>query len=235
MQYKHRRHTGKEVDWNCACLCTKCGFSTTIISTKMHPFVVAVVFKFKLPECWNMREGSSGKKISFQKKRIMGLHFQMLSFIMENGKQNVCQKIGEKKQFADFSFSWIHHRLSFLPLPSQNVCRKNKNIRNSCDELCPLWLWRSEILKPPPGICWLFKANCGAWAHSSRGPCFKPVVFVRRTVTTFAHTRTGSFLSHSAEKSLILIHVHQGVPHFKWHQLIWLSNEKTKYHEQMKR
>jgi len=96
MQYKHRRHTGKEVDWNCACLCTKCGFSTTIISTKMHPFVVAVVFKFKLPECWNMREGSSGKKISFQKKRIMGLHFQMLSFVMENGKQNVCQKIGEK-------------------------------------------------------------------------------------------------------------------------------------------
>lgn len=68
-----------------------------------------------------------------------------------------------------------------------------------------------EFLKLPAGIYQPFKKSCGSGAHSSRGPWFKLSGFVKRVVTTFAHTQIGSFLIHCVQKSLTPIHMHQAV------------------------
>lgn len=72
-------------------------------------------------------------------------------------------------------------------------------------------LRRSELLKLPAGIYQPFKTSCESGAHSSRGLWFKLSGFVKRVVTTFAHTQIGSFLNHCAQKSLTSIHMHQAV------------------------
>lgn len=179
---------------------------------EMHAFVVAVSFKLKLSGCWwNTRGGEFRKENQLSTERIMALHFQMLSFFMVNNNLNVCQKL-EKNNLRILVFCWILLLLSLLPVPSQNVCEKLK-----ASETRVLWApsflarRRYEFLKPPAGICQLFKTSCGAGAHRSRGPWFKLSGFVKRVVTTFAHTQIGSFLNHSVQKSLTPIHMRQAV------------------------
>lgn len=72
-------------------------------------------------------------------------------------------------------------------------------------------LRRCNVLKLPAGIYQPFKTSCKSGAHCSRGLWFKLSGFVKRVVTTFAHTQIGSFLNHCVQKSLTPIHMHQAV------------------------
>lgn len=109
-----------------ACMYKKGGFSAKISTVKCMPLLLLFYLSWS---CLGVDEipgeGSSGKKNQLSTKRIMGLHFQMLSFFMENN-QKVCQKLGGRgrKWFAHFRFWWILLLLSRLSVSSQNVCRK---------------------------------------------------------------------------------------------------------------
>lgn len=161
----------------------------------------------------------------------------MLSFFTDNNNLNACQKLEKNLRFACLRFLLNPSSPQPPPCPFPKCVQKIKSVRNLC-AMSPvfsgsekIWVYKDSRWHLPA-----FQDKLWSWSPLLQRSLIQTQWLCQEDSDYFC-TQTNWQCSEPLCAEILDSHSYASgsVSHFKWHRLIWLLNEKTKYHEQMKR